>query len=251
MKFRPCIDLHNGKVKQIVGGSLTDDAEPETNFVSEKPPAWYAERYKKDGLSGGHVIKLGPGNNEAAKEALAAWPGGLHVGGGISADNAHQWLEAGASHVIITSYLFQNHQLDPVRLDLLLEKVGKEKLMLDLSCRKKDGEYHVVIDRWQTFTNMVVNERSLQKISSFCSEFLIHGVDVEGKQQGIDEELVQLLADCCPIPCVYAGGVHDFEDLEKLNRAGQGRIDVTVGSALDIFGGTMPYRDVVEYCRNA
>ncbi len=249
MKFRPCIDLHNGKVKQIVGGSLADGAEPETNFVSEKPPAWYAELYKNDGLSGAHVIKLGSGNNDAAKEALAAWPGGMQVGGGVAADNAAEWLEAGASHVIVTSYLFQKGQLDPNRLDQLLAAVGPERLVIDLSCRKKDGQYHVVTDRWQTFTNMIVNEHSLKKLSGFCAEFLIHGVDVEGKQQGMDEELIQLLADHCPIPCVYAGGVRNFADLEKLNTAGQGRVDVTVGSALDIFGGAMPYEEVVAYCR--
>jgi phosphoribosylformimino-5-aminoimidazole carboxamide ribotide isomerase len=249
MKFRPCIDLHNGQVKQIVGGSLSDGTEPETNFVSDNSPAWYAELYKNDGLTGGHVIKLGPNNNEAAREALAAWPGGLQIGGGIAVDNAESWLEAGASHVIVTSYLFPKKQLDPGRLDMILEKTGTERLVIDLSCRKKDGDYYVVTDRWQTFTNMIVNEHSLKTLSGYCAEFLIHGVDVEGKQQGLDEELVKLLADHCPIPCVYAGGVHNFEDLEKLNQAGGGRIDVTIGSALDIFGGTLPYQDVVEYCR--
>ena len=249
MKFRPCIDLHNGKVKQIVGGSLSDGADPETNFVSEKPPAWYAGRYEKDGLTGGHVIKLGPGNTAAAKEALAAWPGGLQVGGGIAVDNAADWIAAGASHVIVTSYLFQKGQLDPNRLDQLLNAVGPEKLVIDLSCRKKDGAYHVVTDRWQSFTNMIVNQHSLKTLSGYCAEFLIHGVDVEGKQQGMDEELVKLLADHCPIPCVYAGGVRNFDDLAHLNAAGRGRIDVTIGSALDLFGGDMPYEDVVAYCR--
>ena len=250
MKFRPCIDLHNGKVKQIVGGSLADGSEPETNFVSEKPPAWYAELYKKDGLTGGHVIKLGPDNNDAAREALAAWPGGLQVGGGIAGENAKVWIEAGASHVIVTSYLFQKGQLAPSRLDLLLDAITPEKLVIDLSCRKKDGEYYVVTDRWQTFTNMVVNRHSLKTLGSYCAEFLIHGVDVEGKQQGMDEELIKMLSDYCPIPCVYAGGVRNFQDLEKLNKAGQGRIDVTIGSALDIFGGTMAYEDVVVFCNS-
>ena len=251
MKFRPCIDLHNGKVKQIVGGSLTDGAEPETNFVSEKPPAWYAELYKKDGLTGGHVIKLGKGNVDAAKEALAAWPGGLQIGGGIAVDNAKLWIDDGASHVIVTSYLFQKGQIDPGRLDQLLGAVGREKLVIDLSCRKKDGAYYVVTDRWQTFTNMIVNEHSLKTLGGQCAEFLIHGVDVEGKQQGMDEDLVKLLSDHCPIPCTYAGGVRNFQDLEKLNEAGGGRIDVTIGSALDIFGGALPYRDVVEYCTSS
>lgn len=251
MKFRPCIDLHNGKVKQIVGGSLTDGAAPETNFVSDKPPAWYAELYKADGLTGGHVIKLGPDNDDAAREALAAWPGGLQVGGGITAANAKEWLDAGADKVIVTSFLFQQKQLNPHRLDQMLAAVGRDRLVLDLSCRKKDGDYHVVTDRWQTFTNTVVNEFSLEKLSHYCCEFLVHGVDVEGKQQGMDEELVDLLAEHSPIPCVYAGGVRNFGDLEKLDQSGGGKIDVTVGSALDIFGGTLLYKDVVEYCSSS
>ncbi len=251
MKFRPCIDLHNGKVKQIVGGTLADGAEPDTNFVSEKPAAWYAELYRSDGLEGGHVIKLGPGNDAAAREALAAWPGGLQIGGGIGAENAGEWFEAGAAKVIVTSYLFQKGQLDPVRLDLLQEKVGRDRLVLDLSCRSKAGQYHVVTDRWQTFTNMVVNEHSLGTLAAYCSEFLVHGVDVEGRQQGMDEALVELLAAHSPIPCTYAGGVRSFEDLERLAQAGGGRIDVTVGSALDLFGGTLPYAEVVAYCQKA
>jgi len=250
MKFRPCIDLHNGKVKQIIGGSLADGAEPETNFVSEKPPAWYAELYKNDRLTGGHVIKLGTGNDEAAREALAAWPGGLQVGGGITADNALQWLEAGAAQVIVTSAIFRNGQIDSERLEQLVATVGHDRLVLDLSCRKNDDQYFVATDRWQTFTETVVDAESLRQLSGSCCEFLVHGVDVEGKQQGMDEVLIGLLAEHSAIPCVYAGGVRNFHDLEKLNKAGQGRIDVTIGSALDIFGGTLPYRDVVEYCRN-
>ncbi|MEN8254256.1 MAG: phosphoribosylformimino-5-aminoimidazole carboxamide ribotide isomerase [Verrucomicrobiota bacterium] len=250
MKFRPCIDLHNGKVKQIVGGSLADGTEPETNFVSEKPPAWFAELYKSDGLAGGHVIKLGAGNDDAAREALAAWPGGLQVGGGISADNAAQWLEAGAAQVIVTSYIFKDSRIDEGRLNRLVAETGRDRLVLDLSCRKKDGRYFVVTDRWQTFTETVVGAESLRQLSDCCCEFLVHGVDVEGKQQGMDEGLVELLAGHSAIPCVYAGGVRSFEDLEKLNTAGGGKIDVTIGSALDIFGGTLPYRDVVEYCRS-
>lgn len=250
MKFRPCIDLHNGKVKQIVGGTLADGQEPETNFVSEKPPDWFAELYKSDGLVGGHVIKLGTGNDEAASKALAAWPGGLQVGGGITADNAVQWLEAGAAQVIVTSFIFRSGQLDEKRLGQLVSKVGKDRLVLDLSCRKKDGQYFVVTDRWQTFTETAVDAESLSRLSESCREFLVHGVDVEGRQQGMDGELIELLAAHSPIPCTYAGGVRSFQDLEKLNAAGGGRIDVTVGSALDLFGGAMPYRDVVAYCQN-
>ena len=250
MKFRPCIDLHNGKVKQIVGGSLSDGAEPTTNFVSDKTPAWFAKRYKEDWLTGGHVIKLGAGNDDAAREALAAWPGGLQVGGGITVENAFQWLDAGAAQVIVTSTLFRNGELDLNRLHQLVAETGRERLVLDLSCRKQDGQYYVVTDRWQTFTETAVNADTLKRLADSCCEFLVHGVDVEGKQQGMDEELIELLAEHAPIPCVYAGGVRSFEDLEKLNKAGGGRIDVTIGSALDLFGGTLPYKDVVEYCNS-
>ncbi len=248
MKFRPCIDLHNGKVKQIVGGTLVDGQEPETNFVSEQSPAWFAELYKSDGLTGGHVIKLGSGNDAAAREALGVWPGGLQVGGGITADNAAEWLEADAAQVIVTSYIFQKGRIDEQRLGRLVSATGRERLVLDLSCRKKDGQYFVVSDRWQTFTDTVVDAESLAELSANCCEFLVHGVDVEGQQQGMDEELIELLAKHSPIPCVYAGGVRSFEDLERLNRAGSGKIDVTVGSALDLFGGTLPYKDVVNFC---
>lgn len=249
MKFRPCIDLHNGQVKQIVGGSLNDSGqEPNTNFVSSKPSTWYAELYRKDNLTGGHVIKLGANNDAAAREALAAWPQGLQVGGGITAENAPEWMEAGAAQIIVTSYIFTEGQVDSSRLEKLVSAVGKDNLVLDLSCRQKDGDYYVVTDRWQTFTGTVVDHSSLTELSNYCSEFLIHGVDVEGMQQGMDEQLIALLAANVSIPCVYAGGVRSFEDLQRLNKAGSGKIDVTVGSALDIFGGSLPYQDVVQYC---
>ena len=249
MKFRPCIDLHNGKVKQIVGGTLADGVEPKTNFVSEKPPAWFAELYKGDALSGGHVIKLGTGNDEAAREALAAWPGGLQIGGGITAENAAEWLDAGAAQVIVTSSIFKNGQINANRLNKLVTVTGRERLVLDLSCRKKNGQFYIVTDRWQTFTETIVNADALTQLADSCYEFLVHGVDVEGKQQGMDEELIALLAAHSPIPCTYAGGVRNFRDLEKLNTVGNGRIDITVGSALDLFGGTLPYSDVVTYCQ--
>lgn len=250
MRFRPCIDLHDGKVKQIVGGTLADGKQPETNFVSERPPAWFARLYREDGLTGGHVIKLGAGNDDAAREALAAWPGGLQVGGGINAENAVQWLEAGAAQVIVTSAIFKNGRLDMAALERILAETGRDRLVIDLSCRKRDGQYFVVADRWQTFTDLAVDADSLRWLAGSCREFLVHGVDVEGRRQGMDAELVALLAEHAPIPCVYAGGVHSFRDLERLKEAGGGRIDVTIGSALDLFGGPMPYREVVEFCRH-
>lgn len=249
MKFRPCIDLHDGQVKQIVGGSLNDSGQnPATNFVSSKPSSWYANLYREDNLSGGHVIKLGANNDQPAKEALAAWPGGLQIGGGITAENASYWMEAGAAKVIVTSFVFSGGRVDLSRLEKLVAEVGKENLVLDLSCRQKDGEYFVVTDRWQTFTDTAVNAESLTHLSEYCSEFLVHGVDVEGLQQGMDEALIGLLAANVSIPCVYAGGVRSFDDLQKLKTAGNGKIDVTVGSALDLFGGQLPYRRVVDFC---
>lgn len=249
MRFRPCIDLHQGKVKQIVGGSLRDDGQPATNYVSEQPPATYARMYRDDGLEGGHVILLGPGNEEAATEALAAAPGTLQVGGGVNADNAPLWLERGASGVIVTSYVFREGRVDLDRLRGLVAAVGRERLILDLSCRKRDGRYWIVTDRWQKFTEVSVDRDSLAWLAGYCCEFLVHAVDVEGLRQGIDAELVELLAAQSEIPTTYAGGVRGLEDLHRIYDLGAGRIDATVGSALDIFGGTLPYREVVALDR--
>lgn len=247
MKFRPCIDLHNGKVKQIVGGTLTDDnAAVQTNFESEHDSAYYAELYRKDNLRGGHVIMLGTGNTEAARLALDAYPGGLQVGGGINCDNALEWLEAGASHVILTSYIFADGELKQERLDKIFDLVGRDRLVLDLSCRLRDGKYYIVTDRWQKFTNCEVNAATLNQLAEYCAEFLIHAVDVEGKQAGIDTSLIRIMAEHSPIPAVYAGGVHSMEDIDMIRETGQGRIDYTVGSALDIFGGKLKYSDVLK-----
>ena len=249
--FRPCIDLHEGKVKQIVGGTLSDSgAGLRTNFVSERPASWYAELYKKDGLKGGHVIQLGAGNESAARAALAAFPGGLHLGGGVNLDNARGWLDAGASHVIVTSWVFRDGQLDFDRVRALVAAIGKERLVLDLSCRVRDGKYWVVTDRWQKFTEFEVNRHELERLSAFCDEFLIHAADVEGLCGGVDLELVQRLAKDSPIPTTYAGGARSALDLEEVTRIGGGKIDLTIGSALDIFGGTgVRYEDCVAFNR--
>ena len=249
--FRPCIDLHEGKVKQIVGGTLSDSgAGLRTNFVSERPASWYAELYKKDGLKGGHVIQLGAGNESAARAALAAFPGGLHLGGGVNLDNARGWLDAGASHVIITSWVFRDGQLDFNRVRALVAAIGKERLVLDLSCRVRDGKYWVVTDRWQKFTEFEVNRHELERLSAFCDEFLIHAADVEGLCGGVDLELVQRLTNDSPIPTTYAGGARSDLDLEEVTRVGGGKIDLTIGSALDIFGGTgVRYEDCVAFNR--
>jgi len=249
--FRPCIDLHDGKVKQIVGGSLTDNgAGLRTNFVSERPSSWYAELYRRDGLKGGHVIMLGSGNETAAKEALGAFRGGLHVGGGINATNARSYLDAGASHVIVTSWVFREGRLDETRLAELVQLIGKSRLVLDLSCRLRDGEYFVVTDRWQKFTDLRVTQETLQSLATSCDEFLIHAVDVEGLCQGVDLELVKRLGQWTPIPTTYAGGARSLEDLQQVAEASHGRVDLTIGSALDIFGGNgVRYEECVAFNR--
>lgn len=288
MKFRPCIDLHSGQVKQIVGSTLTDDDSPTnsasnkkeddtlaTNFETDRPASSYAELYRRDGLTGGHVIMLGPGNDAAAKSALAAYPGGIQVGGGINASNARAWLDAGASHVIVTSFVFRDGRIDYDRLSELVAITGKDRLVLDLSCRRRkkapappppnggtddgtttaaaddssDGPYYVVTDRWQTYTDVPVDADTLRHLSRYCDEFLVHGVENEGKRCGILEDLVVLLGKHCPIPVTYAGGVRDISDLEKVNLLGGGRVDLTIGSALDCFGGSIPYDDVVAWHR--
>ena len=245
--FRPCIDLHEGKVKQIVGGTL-GDAGLRTNFVSEKSAAWFAELYRHDRLFGGHIIMLGAGNDAEARAALAAFPGGLQIGGGINSENSRAWLDSGASHVIVTSWVFREGRVDWARLDELVKAIGKDKLVLDLSCRKRGKNYFVVTDRWQKFTELAVNEETLKKFSSFCAEFLIHAVDVEGLCRGIDSELVEKLGQWSPIPMTYAGGANSLADLEVVTQLGGGKVDLTIGSALDIFGGSgVKYADCVKF----
>lgn len=258
MEFRPCIDIHNGRVKQIVGGSLKDkDNQAEENFVSQMDGAFYANMYKKAGIRGGHIILLNPVTSEyyeatraQALLALHSYPGGLQIGGGITADNAAQFIDAGASHVIVTSYVFNNGRIDYNNLEKLVDAVGKSHLVLDLSCRKKDDSYYIVTDRWQKFTDEVITEELLDELSQYCDEFLIHAVDVEGKASGIEKELVSLLGDWGKIPLTYAGGVHSFEDLRLIKELGHNRVNVTIGSALDLFGGSMKFEDVIAFCGN-
>lgn len=252
MKFRPCIDLHGGRVKQIVGSTLSDlsAGQLQTNFASEYPASYYAAMYKRDRLPGGHVIMLGPGNEAAALAALQAYPGGLQIGGGIDADNAAYWLEQGASAVIVTSYVFKDGRIHHDRLQELVARVGKERLVLDLSCRKRGNDYLVVTDRWQKFTDFVLSPASLQHLAGFCCEFLIHAVDVEGKCNGIAADLAADLGAWVTIPTTYAGGVKSMSDLYLAKEVGQNRLDVTIGSALDIFGGTgVRYEEAVAFNR--
>ena len=247
--FRPCIDLHEGKVKQIVGGTL-GDAGVRTNFISEKSAAWFAGLYRRDGLAGGHVIQLGAGNEAEARAALAAYPGGLHLGGGVNAQNARGWLDAGASHVIVTSWVFREGRVDWARLDELAKTIGTKRLVLDLSCRKRGEKYFVVTDHWQKFTELEVSAATLQRFAGSCAEFLIHAVDVEGLCRGIDRELVEKLGRWTPLPTTYAGGANSLADLEEVTRLGGGKVDLTIGSALDIFGGSgVKYEECVQFNR--
>ncbi|CAB9497449.1 5-[(5-phosphoribosylamino)methylideneamino] imidazole-4-carboxamide isomerase, chloroplastic [Seminavis robusta] len=262
MKFRPCIDLHSGKVKQIVGSTLTTtkDEAATTNFETNRPAGDFAKMYQRDALTGGHVIMLPSkdgqpdANKEAARQVLQAYPQGMQIGGGIRDTNAQEWMDAGASHIIVTSYVFKNGQINMENLKKLVDIVGKEHLVLDLSCRRKPNstttttdDYYVCTDQWQKFTNVKVNAETLQMLATYCDEFLVHGVDVEGKQCGILEDLVALLGEHSPIPVTYAGGARSMEDMEMVERVGNGKVDLTIGSALDCFGGDLKYEDVVAW----
>lgn len=247
--FRPCIDLHRGKVKQIVGYSFSDkETGLQTNFATDRPSSWFAELYRRDSLFGGHVVMLGPGNKDAACLALRTFPGGLQVGGGITPNNAFDFLEAGASHVIVTSWLFNGNQLNFEKLKALSKKVGQNRLVVDLSCRRRNNAYFVAANRWQTTTSLEVSAQSLKNIGRYCSEFLIHAVDVEGLQQGIDLNLIELLAKSSSLPVTYAGGARSINDLRLVHQQSNGLIDLTIGSALDIFGGSgVRYADAVNF----
>ncbi len=248
--FRPCIDLHQGQVKQIVGGTLTDADTPQTNFTATQSAGYFSELYRRDGLQGGHVIQLGGGNQEAAEQALQAWPQGLQIGGGITVDNAQLWLLRGASKVIMTSWLFEDGRLSEARLTRVAELLRPEHLVIDLSCRRRGDAWFVATDRWQTVTETEVNAETLQRLAGYCSEFLVHAADVEGLCQGIDEDLVRLLGEACPLPCTYAGGAKELADLDRVAELSRGRVDLTFGSALDIFGGSgVKYADCVAYNR--
>ena len=256
MRFRPCIDIHNGKVKQIVGSTLRDEGNLATeNFVSDKEASYYAGLYKDYGLTGGHVIMLngeGSSYREVTKaqalDALRVYPGGLMAGGGINCDNAAEFLSAGASHVIVTSYVFSDGAVNMDNLHRLVDTLGKDRLVLDLSCKKADGAYRVATDRWQKITDVEVNEKLFEDLGRYCDEFLVHAVDSEGRSSGIDGELVRILAKA-DRPVCYAGGISCIEDIMKLEEYGCQRVDFTVGSRLDIFGGNLSMEEIIKCTR--
>ncbi|NRA41153.1 MAG: phosphoribosylformimino-5-aminoimidazole carboxamide ribotide isomerase [Pseudomonadales bacterium] len=248
--FRPCIDIHQGQVKQIVGGSLNDNGA-KTNFVSKHDAAWYAELYREHQLCGGHVISLGQGNQEQALAALKAWPQGLQYGGGVTLENAADYLAAGASHVIVTSWLFEGDMFSWSRLEQLVSEIGKQHLVLDLSCRKVEDSWYIATNRWQTITSTELSVENLQALSEHCAEFLIHAADVEGLQAGIDQRLVSFLGRHSHIPMTYAGGARSIADLRLVSKLSQQRVDLTIGSALDIFGGQgASLTECIEFNKN-
>ncbi|MAJ86484.1 MAG: phosphoribosylformimino-5-aminoimidazole carboxamide ribotide isomerase [Cellvibrionales bacterium TMED148] len=234
--FRPCIDLHDGLVKQIVGGKLTHN-KAIVNHVSPHDAAHFAALYRDSGLQGGHIISLGENNREQVLSALKTFPGGLQYGGGVTAQNAGVYIEAGASHVIVTSYLFEQGSFSPARLEELVRAVGREHIVIDLSCRKTTAGWVVSTNRWQTLTEQIIDAESIKKLEANCNEFLIHSADVEGMQAGMDEQLIKLLGTICNLPTTYAGGGRSVKDLEKIQELSRGKIDLSIGSALDIFGG--------------
>ena len=265
MKFRPCIDIHNGLVKQIIGGSLTDQKDQALeNFVSAKDAAWYARLYRERGLNGGHIILLNPASSpyyeadlSQARGALGAFEGGMQIGGGITDENAARFLDWGASHVIVTSFVFKDGHIHMDRLKQLAKKIGRSHLVLDLSCKMRPGlpgknisnghspengpDYYIVTDRWQKFTDVAISEETFALLEPYCSEFLIHAVDVEGKSQGVEAGLIERLGRLTALPVTYAGGIHTTDDIALIRRLGQGRMDFTVGSALDLFGGPLAF----------
>ena len=259
MRFRPCIDIHNGKVKQIVGGSLQDQGDQaQENYVAEQDAPFFARLYQSRGIRGGHIILLNPATSpyyeatrQQAIEALKAYPGGMQIGG---RDPGGQCRELSGCRCQSCDRYFlciKNGVINWENLEKLERAVGREHLVLDLSCRKKDGQYYIVTDRWQKFTQVPVSEQTIEEFSSHCDEFLVHAVDVEGKASGIEVELVKLLAKNHQLPVTYAGGVGSFQDLETLRMAGENRVDVTVGSALDLFGGSMKWEDVLDICQKS
>ncbi len=271
MRFRPCIDIHNGKVKQIVGSSLKDEGDSaRENFVAEKDAPYYACLYRDMNLSGGHIVLL---NSKDSPEyeatlnqglsALMAAPGIMQIGGGVTAENASSFLDAGASHVIVTSYVFKDGQINYSNLDKLVKEVGKERIVLDLSCKASNDElsieylgndgkispdksYYIVTDRWQKMTDVKLCESTLNELSSYCDEFLVHAADVEGKQNGIEEGVATLLGNWSGLPITYAGGIHSLEDIDTLRNLSMGNLDFTIGSALALFGGHLEIEDILR-----
>ena len=259
MRFRPCIDIHNGKVKQIIGDSLRDDTDSAIdNFVSDHSAGYYAALFQRKNITGGHIVLLNAPDSpqyeatrKQALEALSVWPGGMQLGGGVNAENAEFWLNAGASHVVVTTYAFSGGKINFEHLEALRSAVGREHIVLDVSCKKKEQDsthYFIVTDRWQNMTDVELNTQTLGTLSAYCDEFLIHAADVEGRQKGIEAGVVEILGEFEGRPMTYAGGVRAAADISRIKLLGRNRLDVTIGSALDLFGGSLSLDDVIAAC---
>lgn len=245
MKFRPCIDLHEGKVKQIVGETLTSD-KPKENFVSEKDASYFATLYRENNLSGGHIVMLGQGNKAEALNALNTFPGGMQVGGGINDSNYKEYLDNGASHIIVTSYIFEQGQVNLDKVKNISSKTGAGNLVIDLSCKLYNNTYYVVSNKWKDITDFELTRENLGKLSKYCDEFLIHAAHIEGKRQGADFKLIKLLAEFSDIPVTYAGGINSQDEIKEVKSSGNDKIDITIGSALDIFGGDLNFNKIIK-----
>ena len=246
MIFRPCIDLHQGKIRQIVGITLTDKAGPKINFSATKSVEWFVDLYKADNLQDGHIILLGEGNEKVALRAIKRWPAAFQVGGQMNIDNASFWLDKGAKKIIFTSWLIEKETIHWQRLENLAKKITPQKIVLDLSCQYFDGDYYIMTEQWKNKSKHSLGKVAA-KLADYCSEFLIHATSVEGQKKGIEKKLIKTLADYKkPAEITYAGGITTQEDIEFIIQEGQSRLFFTVGSALDIFGGTLSYRLLVD-----
>lgn len=255
MTFRPCIDIHNGQVKQIVGSSLRDKGDKATeNFVATNDASFYARLYKEHNLKGAHVIMLNSKDSEyyeatkaQALLALSEYKDSLQVGGGIDDKNAKFFIDNGASHVIVTSFAFKDGRIQYENLAALVKAVGKEHIVLDLSAGKKDGEYVIVTDRWQKYSEVNITINLFTQLSSYCDEFLVHGIDTEGLKKGPDMELIKILSDVSgkiATPITYAGGIANTNHIKMIEELSEGKLNYTIGSALDIFGGSLSFEEV-------
>jgi len=176
----------------------------------------------------------------------------MQIGGGITLENATEWMNAGASHLIVTSWLFSPEgKFLPERLSQLTSEIGKENLVIDLSCRRTKQGWTVAMNRWQTLTDLNITTENLNHIADHCDELLVHAADVEGLCKGIDQELVQMLGQWAKIPITYAGGAATMADIQLTQESSAGNVDITVGSALDIFGGSgMTIDELIQWNSN-
>jgi len=153
----------------------------------------------------------------------------------------------------VTSFCFDGAKFSEAKLAEMVAAVGAERLVLDLSCRAAEGGgWSVAKDRWRTITDLAVTPETLDRLAGQCAEFLVHAADVEGQCGGVDRELVQMLGSWAGAPVTYAGGARSLENLREVDGLSDGKVDLTIGSALDLFGGDgVSYADCVAWNRRA